>query len=129
THQSLRTQIDRTVWTFYWALAEGTPQQNRQLLLERDWTYWKEAILNDLQRVHKDIRQCVSRIDLMRMGHAMVRPTPRAIFSEERNRLQRRDGRILFGNSDLSAISIFEEAQFHGVEAAQTVLRHLGGKK
>ena len=128
-HQSVRTHIDRTVWTFYWALAEGTPAQNRALLLEKDWSYWKEAILRDLERVHWDIRQCVSRIDIMRMGHAMVRPTVGAIFSAERAALRRRDGRILFANSDLSGISIFEEAQFHGVEAAQTALRQLGGKK
>jgi hypothetical protein len=128
-HQSVRTQIDRTVWTFYWALADGTPSQNRALLLEKDWSYWKEAILGDLERVHRDIRQCVSRIDIMRMGHAMVRPTVGAIFSEERIRLKHRNGRILFANSDLSGISIFEEAQFHGVEAAQTALRHLGGAK
>jgi hypothetical protein len=99
------------------------------LLLEKDWSYWKEAILTDLERVHRDIRQCVSRVDIMRMGHAMVRPTVGAIFSEERVALKRRNGRILFANSDLSGISIFEEAQFHGVEAAQTVLRHLGGRK
>jgi len=49
-HQSLRTHVDRTVWTFYWALAEGAPAQNRQLLLEKDWAYWKEAILHDLER-------------------------------------------------------------------------------
>jgi len=125
THQSLRTHIDRTVWTFYWALAEGSPAENRQFLLEKDWNYWKEAILRDLERVHKDIRQCVSRIDIMRMGHAMVRPTVGSISSEERSRLKRREGRILFANSDLSGISIFEEAQFHGVEAAQRVLHHL----
>ena len=126
-HQSLRTYIDRTVWTFYWALAEGGPAQNRQLLLEKDWTYWKEAILHDLERVHSDIRQCVSRIDVMRMGHAMIRPTVGSIFSEERRRLSRFDGRILFANSDLSGISIFEEAQFQGVEAAQKVLKKLHG--
>jgi len=63
------------------------------------------------------------------MGHAMVCPTVGAIFSEERNRLKRRDGRILFANSDLSGISIFEEAQFHGVTAAQIALRRLGGTK
>jgi hypothetical protein len=128
-HQSVRTHIDRTVWTFYWALADGAPSQNRALLLEKDWSYWKEAILRDLERVHWDIRQCVSRIDIMRMGHAMARPTVGAIFSAERAGLKRRDGRILFANSDLSGISIFEEAQFHGVEAAQTALRHLGGTK
>ena len=126
-HQSLRAHIDRTVWTFYWALAEGAPAQNRQLLLQKDWTYWKEAILNDLERVHSDIRRCVSRIDIMRMGHAMVRPAVGAIFSEERRRLKRLNGRIFLANSDLSGISIFEEAQYHGVEAAQKVLKKLHG--
>ena len=56
THQILRTHVDRTVWTFYWALAEGSPAENRRLLLEKDWGYWKEAILNDLARAHPDIR-------------------------------------------------------------------------
>ncbi len=62
THQSLSTHFDRTVWTFYWALADGSPSRNRQMLLEKDWSFCKEAILRDLERVHKDIRQCVSRI-------------------------------------------------------------------
>lgn len=126
-HQSLRTYVDRTVWTFYWALAEGSPSQNRQLLLEKDWAYWKEAILHDLERVHRDIRQCVSRIDIMRMGHAMIRPAVGSIFSEERRFVRRFHERVFFANSDLSAISIFEEAQFHGVEAAQKALAKLSG--
>jgi glycine/D-amino acid oxidase-like deaminating enzyme len=127
-HQSVRTHIDRTVWTFYWALVEGAPAQNRQLLVEKDWAYWKEAILHDLERVHPDIRQCVSRIDIMRMGHAMIRPAVGSIFSEERRHLARFNDRILFANSDLSGISIFEEAQYHGVEAAQKVLVKLHGR-
>jgi NAD(P)-binding Rossmann-like domain len=129
THQSVRTHIEKTVWTFYWALAEGEPAENRRMLLEKDWNYWKEAILRDLERVHSDIRECVSRIDVMRMGHAMVRPAVGAIYSEERKRLKGREGRVLFANSDLSGVSIFEEAQFHGVEAAQMVLRKIGGRK
>ena len=129
THQSVRTHIDRTVWTFYWALADGEPADNRHLLLAKDWDYWKEAILHDLERVHSDIRQCASRIDVMRMGHAMIRPAVGSIFSDERRRLIRRDprSRVLFANSDLSGISIFEEAQYHGVEAAQMVLRSVSG--
>jgi hypothetical protein len=127
-HQSVRSHIERTVWTFYWALAEGQPRGNRQLLLERDWSYWKDAILRDLERVHPDIRQCVSRIDIMRFGHAMARPKPGAIFSEERRRLARLDGRLLFANSDLSGFSIFEEAQYRGVRAAEKALSLLGGR-
>ena len=127
THQSLRTQVDRTVWTFYWALADGPPARNRQLLLSSDWSYWKEAILHDLERVHSDIRQCVSRIDIMRLGHAMARPKVGAIFSPERRNLIKSRGRIFFANSDLSGFSIFEEAQYRGVTAAEKVLGHLSG--
>lgn len=126
-HQSLRTYVDRTVWTFYWALAEGAPAQNRQLLLERDWNYWKEAILRDLERVHRDIRQCISRIDIMRMGHAMARPKVGAIFSPDRQRLRNPQGHLLFANSDLSGFSIFEEAQYRGIQGADRILRALGG--
>ncbi|HTW30285.1 MAG TPA: hypothetical protein VMD76_01310, partial [Candidatus Sulfotelmatobacter sp.] len=132
-HQSVRTHIDRTVWTFYWALAEGSPAENRQLLLSKDWNYWKEAILRDLERVHSDIRQCVSRIDIMRMGHAMARPTVGAIYSAERRdlcsppRARNSRDRILFANSDLSGFSIFEEAQYRGVTAADHVLRQIAG--
>lgn len=127
--QSLRTREDRTVWTFYWALAEGLPSQNRQLLLQRDWKYWKDAILQDLERVHHDIRQCVSRIDIMRMGHAMARPKVGAIFSPERRQLLKSVGQIVFANSDLSGFSIFEEAQYRGVTAAEQVLRRLSGTR
>ena len=125
THQSLRTHVDRTVWTFYWALADGTPSQNRELLLERDWNYWKEAILHDIERVHRDIRRCVSRIDIMRMGHAMARPKIGAIFSPERRTLRKPQGHVLFANSDLSGFSIFEEAQYRGVTAAEAALQML----
>jgi glycine/D-amino acid oxidase-like deaminating enzyme len=125
-HQSLRTFADKTVWTFYWALADGPPAANRQMLLEKDWAYWKEAILHDLERVHKDIRKCVSRIDVMRMGHAMVRPAVGAMFAAERARMQRGYERLFFANSDLSGISIFEEAQYHGVMAAERALKVMG---
>ena len=125
-HQSLRSHLERTVWTFYWSLAEGAPSANRQLLLERDWTYWKEAILHDLERVHPDIRQCVSRIDVMRLGHALARPKPGAIFSDERRRLARQRSHLLFANSDLSGFSIFEEAQYRGVGAAEKALDLIG---
>jgi hypothetical protein len=121
----LRSQVDRTVWTFYWALAEGSPSANRALLLQKDWRYWSEATLHDLERVHPDIRDCVSRIDIMRMGHAMVRPVAGSIFDPRRRELAAGQGRLLFANSDVSGLSIFEEAQFRGVEAAQKILSRL----
>jgi hypothetical protein len=57
----------------------------------------------------------------------MIRPAVGSIFSEERTRLSQRNDRILFANSDLSGISIFEEAQYHGVQSAEKVLQKLQG--
>jgi glycine/D-amino acid oxidase-like deaminating enzyme len=118
THMSVATHIERTVWTFYWSLAEYAPAQARQLLLDKDWNYWKEAILNDLAKAHPDIRQCVSHIDIMRIGHAMIRPAVGFVFSPERERWLAPHGNLHFANSDLSALSIFEEAQYRGVKSA-----------
>jgi hypothetical protein len=117
------------VWTFYWALSTGDPAQNRRLLLENDWNFWKEAILNDLERVHPDIRQCVSRIDILRLGHAMVRPVPGFLESADRRRAADGNGTpgatFFYANSDLSGFSIFEEAQYRGVRAADHAMRAL----
>jgi glycine/D-amino acid oxidase-like deaminating enzyme len=125
THQSLRSFRDRTVWTFYWALADGSASANRTVLLQKDWAFWKEAILTDLERVHPRIRTCVSRVDVMRMGHAMVRPTVGAIFSRERQALKHSRDRLVFAHSDVSGLSLFEEAQYRGVSAADRVLEAL----
>ncbi len=122
THMSLATHQEKSVWTFYWSLATGSPADNRRRLLEHDWQYWKEAILTDLERAHPDIRQCVSHIDIMRLGHAMARPTVGSIFSDARLRAAKPSGDLVFANSDLSGFSIFEEAQFRGVKAADYVL-------
>jgi NAD(P)-binding Rossmann-like domain len=125
-HMSLASVEERSVWTFYWSLAEHTPVEGRMLLLAKDWHYWKEAILNDLERAHPDIRQCISRIDVMRIGHAMARPAPGFLNSESRKRWASLEGRILYANSDLSGYSVFEEAQYRGVKAADRVMELAG---
>jgi hypothetical protein len=119
THMSLKTFIDRTVWTFYWSLADRPPAESRAMLLEKDWTYWRDAILHDLSRAHPDIRDRVSRLDVMRIGHAMARPVPG--FLASRLHFENR-GPIYYANSDLSGFSIFEEAQSRGVAAADQSL-------
>jgi hypothetical protein len=122
THMSLRSQIDRSVWTFYWALAHRPPSEMRTLLLEKDWSYWRDAILHDLSRAHPDIRERVSHIDVMRIGHAMARPVPGFLGSESRHRFASTTGPVIYANSDLSGFSIFEEAQYRGVTAADRAL-------
>jgi glycine/D-amino acid oxidase-like deaminating enzyme len=120
THQTLATRVERSVFTYYYSLAEMTPQAGRKLLLEKDWNFWKEWILSDLSKAHPDIRDCVSRIDIMRFGHAMARPVPGFLTTHQPSL----EG-LYFANSDLSSYSIFEEAQYRGVRAADEAMRHL----
>lgn len=123
THQSLKTHQPRTVWTWYTALADGSAADQRRLLLGADYNSWKERILADLEMAHHDIRQCVRRIDIFRIGHAMPRPSPGAIFHPERLRRARPEGTLVYANCDLSSLSLFEEAQYRGVMASEHVLK------
>ena len=61
----------------------------------------------------------------MRMGHAMISPRPGFLTSPQRQAIADFDGHIQFANSDLSGISIFEEAQYRGVRAADRILERL----
>lgn len=123
THQNLNTHQPQTVWTWYMALASGRAADQRRLLLGGDYAHWKEAVLSDLERAHPDIRRCVRRLDIFRIGHAMPRPAPGAIFHPERQRRARHSGSLVYANSDLSALSLFEEALHRGVSAADHILR------
>ncbi|MBK9166324.1 MAG: FAD-dependent oxidoreductase [Bryobacterales bacterium] len=126
THQSLASRIERSVWTYYWALADGEPAARRRDLLASGWNRWKEAILDDLTRAHPDIRECVSRIDILRLGHAMIRPSVGFLTSQARRKFTAYEAdNFWFANSDLSGISIFEEAQYRGVTAADRALARI----
>jgi protoporphyrinogen oxidase len=122
THQSLRTRSDRSVWTYYWSLAELSPVEGRRKLSSTSWHEWTDAIIRDLEQAHPDIRECITRIDVMRMGHAMVRPTVGFLAQTAAAESSGAPGLIL-ANSDLSGLSLFEEAQFRGVMAARKALK------
>jgi hypothetical protein len=126
THQSLRTRADRSVWTYYWSLADLSPADGRKKLASVSWHDCTDAILRDLEQPHPDIRECVSRGDVMRMGHAMVRPSVGFLAETAAAENSGAPGLIL-ANSDLSGLSLFEEAQFRGVMAAMEVSQALAG--
>jgi len=125
THQSLATDVPRTIWTYYWALAQGTPRANRTWLLQQTWDTLSARILGDLRRVHPDIDDCVSRVDILRLGHGMIRPTVGFLSRAARRRLAAAGDGLLFAHSDVSGLSLFEEAHEGGVRAADRALAHL----
>jgi len=126
THQNIQMRTDQTVFTHYWALSSPAPAQARRDLLSTDWGVWKERILADLERAHRDIRACVTRIDIFRNGHAMVRPIPGFLTNPERKSWQTGRERFFYASADVSGFSIFEEAQYRGVEAARRALTVIG---
>jgi glycine/D-amino acid oxidase-like deaminating enzyme len=123
THQALRERSDGpTVWTYYRALATRDPATERRTLLEGSWTDWVERIMMELSVAHPNIRRCVSHVDIFRIGHAMVRPTVGFLGAEARTDPRWAPAGIHLAHSDLSGLSLFEEAQHHGVTAAEAVL-------
>jgi len=125
THQSLRTHHRETVFTYYYPLTASPVEAERTRLLETDWGSWSQFILKDLRKPHPEIERLVTRLDIFRWGHAMVRPKPGFIWGVARQHAAQPMGRIRFAHSDLSGFSIFEEAQYRGVFAAEQVLESL----
>jgi len=121
THQQ---GIDRgpTVLTYYYALCGSDVHRERERLLAAGRDAWAEVALADLSRAHPDIRMLTERVDVMRWGHAMIRPRPGFVWSNARRRAAEPHGAIHFANTDLSGVALFEEALFHGVRAAEEIL-------
>ncbi|MBL0076557.1 MAG: NAD(P)-binding protein [Rhodocyclaceae bacterium] len=142
THQQLRYAPAPTVITWYRALHEesafshkSTASHQHQLAkspskLLQSREVWAEEILSDLSRPHPEIRELVTRLDVHRYGHAMIRPLPGWLWGGARTVFER--GHIVgksaihFAHADVSGMSLFEEANYRGVLAAQRVLKRLG---
>ena len=125
THQLIRRQLPGTVFTYYRALHEVSPTEGRRLLLDTSREAWAEGILAELEQVHPNIRQLTTRLDVFRNGHAMRRPVPGSLWGSNRQLLVNfKSPRITLAHADLSGFSLFEEAQYRGVVAAERVLKN-----
>ncbi len=87
-----------------------------------DWRSWLDFIVRDLSKPHPDIAQLITQVDVFRWGHAMVRPRPGFMWGAARQEAAQSIGNIHFAHSDLSGFSIFEEAQYRGILAAEKIL-------
>jgi len=125
-HQRLRLWAGGTVLTYYRTFAELTPQQGRELLRDTPREVWAEQILTELELPHPNLRQVVTRLDVYRNGHAMCRPLPGLIWGAERACFAADSERLRFAHADASGFSLFEEAHYRGVLAAERTLRRLG---
>ena len=126
THQRIAAAPGPTVLTWYHALSAEAPRVAREHLLKTDRDTWARQILGELGRVHAGIDRLTQRLDVFRHGHGMIRPVPGTIWSAARRRMAEGWGRVHFANADVSGMSLFEEANYRGVLAAERVLHRLG---
>jgi len=127
THQALRRYPPAaTVLTYYTPLSDADPSRARSAALARPYDEWRDRILADLESMHPGISGSVTQLDVWVWGHGMIRPTPGFIWGAARQAARAPIGRIWFAHSDMSGISIFEEAWYRGVAAAENVMTALG---
>jgi hypothetical protein len=116
-----------TVFTWYYPLADDDPRQARERLLSTDRDQWADIALADLETAHPDIRELTERLDVMRWGHAMIRPVPGFCWNPAREQAAKPYRGIHFAHSDLSGLALFEEAFAQGNRAAAEVLNEAVG--
>lgn len=123
-HQEVTLDRRRTVWTYYRPLTGG-PAARRKEAFGWDWAKCRDLCLDDLARAHPDIRERTTRLDAWLWGHGMILPRPGFISGPRRREALRPMGAVHFAHSDLSGLSLFEEAHYRGVAAARAVLAAL----
>ncbi|MCU0434262.1 MAG: FAD-dependent oxidoreductase [Bacteroidia bacterium] len=125
-HQQLQQPGNEYVFTFYMPLTHLPPAEARREASALTHSAWCDLIIAELGKAHPGVRSSISNIDVWLWGHGMIRPLPGFIWGDARRQaagpLQ---NRIHFAHTDLSGISIFEEAFYQGLQAAQAVLANL----
>ena len=122
THQTGRDH-GPTVWTWYLPLSDRPPREAREWLQGLTWEQASQLAVKDLEAAHPEIRSLITRVDVMKWGHAMVRSRPGFLWGLERERAAAAWDNIHFAGTDLSGIPLCEEAIYHGVRAADEVLQ------
>jgi len=129
THQNLSLFPKQTVLTYYLPLDEKEPGAARKDAVRKTHRDWAKLIADDLEHFHNGIKDEIKNIDVWIWGHGMISPGIGFLWGESRRKMLESHGRIHFAHTDMSGISIFEEAQYRGVQAAEQVLLSLGHRK
>lgn len=123
TQQQLQQLKPKRVLTYYRPLATASAVEERKLAQQRTHAQWVQMILDDLRIVHPDIDTQTEQIDVMIHAHAMAQPLPQMIHGAVRQQLRKPvNGNIHFAHTDVAGVSIFEEAFYQGIQAADAVM-------
>lgn len=121
-HQDLKFNQRETVITYFLPLDESSPKIARISAYQKSYEDWLDIVVDDLEKMHPGISGTITNVDLWVWGHGMVSPGIDYLWSTKRKEFNKPFGSIEFAHSDMSGVSIFEEAQYRGVEAAKRIL-------
>jgi protoporphyrinogen oxidase len=122
-HQHLNRNHSKLVLTYYLPLTGKNISEARQEARTKTHQEICKLIIDDLKQAHKDIDKHITNIDVKVWGHGMIKPKPGFIFSEELKKTgEPIEEKIFFAHTDLSGISIFEEAFEQGMNAAEKII-------
>lgn len=123
THQSIKQWEPVKVLTYYLPLTREDVVTERKMASVMQHADWVELILSDLVKVHENIAEAVTHVDVMVWGHGMIRPVKNFIHGNARRLLSQPVGQtIFFAHTDLAGVSLFEEAFYQGLQTATAVL-------
>ncbi|WP_245945973.1 NAD(P)-binding protein [Flavobacterium magnum] len=115
-HQSLAQTEVRKVITYYYCFSGPDLRKLRKEVYSGTNEKWKKLVFDDLKIAHPDIEDQTEHIDIHLLGHGMISPIPGFIFGDAKAQAAKPIGnRVFFAHSDLSGISIFEEAFHQGI--------------
>ena len=123
-HQNLNQIVGEKVITYYRSFSTDNCKKARRKLYNLKEEELKNLVLDDLKVAHPEIEDFIIDIQFHKLGHGMISPVPNFIFGEEKQLAKQNiDNKIFFAHTDLSGISIFEEAFHQGIRAAKEMIK------
>ncbi|GAB0156086.1 NAD(P)/FAD-dependent oxidoreductase [Chryseobacterium sp. Alg-005] len=121
-HQNVDQIIGEKVITYYRSFSTGDCRKARKKLYSMKEDQLKSLVLEDLKKAHPLIEEYILEMQFHKIGHAMIAPVPNQIGERSQQAKQPLDGKIFFAHTDLSGISIFEEAFYQGYRTAAQMI-------
>ncbi len=121
-HQDLANSLKKVI-TFYLPLVGKSTDATRKNAQAKNYEDWLKIIVSELEYAHPGISTFIEHVDIWIWGHGMIAPRPDFIWGQSRRMAgEPINNKLFFAHSDLSGISIFEEAFYQGIKAAKQVL-------
>lgn len=122
-HQNLNQIMGEKVITYYRSFSTSDCRKARKKLYSMKEAELKTFVLDDLKKAHPLIEDFILEMQFHKIGHAMIAPIPDQIFGEKTKVAKESiESKIFFAHSDLSGISIFEEAFYQGLRTARQMM-------